>query len=720
MSSQPNSAPLPSGTNAESKLRTYNRAESAVFFRTKEKFGGFSNMASGFPLRVNGIRILTSEALYQACRFPHLPEVQRLIVAQLSPMTAKMKSKPHRKDSRPDWDRVRVKIMRWCLRVKLAQNWNEFSRLLLSTGDLPIVEESRKDDFWGAKVVGTSTLVGMNVLGRLLMELREEIKQDHGGKLRRVEAPTLANFLLFGEPVSAVEPSPLKSALAITELTIGKTSVLRQSELSSITPRIELPLVIDNEINQAQLGALIKGLRPYLDYKESGQPWVGAVPQHWPILPNRAIFTEVKDRDHPEEEMLSVTITQGIVRQHSLLADSSKKDSSNRDKSAYKLVQPCDLAYNKMRAWQGAIGVSNLRGIISPAYVVMRPRNAQNPRYFHHLFRTPAFAKEAERWSYGITSDMWSLRPEHFKMVYSPLPPQDEQAAIVRFLDHANHQVDRLIQTKKKMIALLNEQKQSIINCAVTRGLDSDVPLKPSEIPWLGDIPHRWTLKRFKFVASISGGQVDPRKPQYCKLVLIAPNHIQSGTGKLIGEETAAEQGADSGKYLVQKSQIIYSKIRPNLRKATIAPRDCLCSADMYPVSPNSTEISADYLLLVLLSLPFTNYAVDCSMRVAMPKVNREALANCWLWFPQLHEQNDILRFVQTASLPFEAVIYRMEREIALIREYRTRLITDVVTGKLDVREAALQLPVDSADTTIHAQEEPIEEDDLSEKQQIA
>src|SRR5690606_37437152 len=107
---------------------------------TNEVFGGLSNMAGGFPLRVNGIRILTSEALYQACRFPKRPDVQRLIIGENSPMTAKMKSKPYRQDTRPDWDQVRVKIMRWCLRVKLAQNWHKFSELLLATGDKPIVE----------------------------------------------------------------------------------------------------------------------------------------------------------------------------------------------------------------------------------------------------------------------------------------------------------------------------------------------------------------------------------------------------------------------------------------------------------------------------------------------------------------------------------------------------------------------------------------------------
>src|SRR5687767_3540817 len=173
------------------QVRTYDRASSVVFLKTHEAFGGLSNMAGGFPLHVQGTRIHTSEALYQACRFPHLPEVQRLIIGQASPMTAKMKSKPHRKDSRPDWDRVRVRVMRWCLRVKLAQNWAKFSELLLRTGVRPIVEESRKDDFWGAKPVDEQSLVGMNVLGRLLMELREAVKSQGCEALQFVQPPAI-------------------------------------------------------------------------------------------------------------------------------------------------------------------------------------------------------------------------------------------------------------------------------------------------------------------------------------------------------------------------------------------------------------------------------------------------------------------------------------------------------------------------------------------------
>ena len=193
-------------TSSPSELiRTYARANSVVVYKTKETFGGLSNMAAGFPLHINGTRILTTEALYQACRFPTLPDVQREIIAQHSPMTAKMKSKPHRQNTRPDWEEVRFKVMRWCLRVKLAQHYSDFGRLLLATRDRPIVEQSRKDDYWGALVgVDDDTLSGQNVLGRLLMELRERLKQDAEHDLLHVEPLAIPDFMLFGSPIESI------------------------------------------------------------------------------------------------------------------------------------------------------------------------------------------------------------------------------------------------------------------------------------------------------------------------------------------------------------------------------------------------------------------------------------------------------------------------------------------------------------------------------------
>lgn len=190
----------------ETQVRTYHTKDVIRFRKTAEEFGGLSNMAPGFPVVVLGHRIRTSEALYQACRFPHMPEVQRMILNEGSPMTAKMRSKPYRKESRTDWDDIRVRVMKWCLRVKLVHNWRRFSELLLSTGNRPIVEDSRKDSYWGAMPQDNETLNGQNVLGRLLMELREKLRDDPD-ELLNIKPLQIPNFCLLSEQIPMIMSS---------------------------------------------------------------------------------------------------------------------------------------------------------------------------------------------------------------------------------------------------------------------------------------------------------------------------------------------------------------------------------------------------------------------------------------------------------------------------------------------------------------------------------
>lgn len=187
-----------------SEIRIYYIKDVVTFRKTKEPFGGLSNMASGFPLKVNNIKIRTSEALYQSCRFPDYPNIQKEIIMQNSPMTAKMISKRERSKTRADWDTVYIRVMKWCLRVKLAQNWNSFSQLLLKTNDHPIVEISRKDDFWGCKIQDDDILVGVNALGRLLMELRDLIKTRNKNELLNVEPLRIDNFILLGDKIREI------------------------------------------------------------------------------------------------------------------------------------------------------------------------------------------------------------------------------------------------------------------------------------------------------------------------------------------------------------------------------------------------------------------------------------------------------------------------------------------------------------------------------------
>jgi type I restriction enzyme S subunit len=285
-------------------------------------------------------------------------------------------------------------------------------------------------------------------------------------------------------------------------------------------------------------------------------------------------------------------------------------------------------------------------------------------------------------------------------MIYTPLPPPDEQAAVVRFLDHANWRIDRFIWAKKKVIALLNEQKQAIIHRAVTRGLNPNVPLKPSGIPWLGEIPEHWELVSLRMRYSVELGKMldtkritgrhsipylrnrdvqwDRINVEALPVMDIAPEEYERYTVRS-GDLLVCE-GGQVGRSAFWKNQITicgYQKALHRVR-ASDPQRDC------------------PRFLFYLINLAATSgvFAADGNENT-FAHLTCEKLRRHRFPFPSLVEQKQITNFLDTELKQFATVISRTEREIGLLREYRTRLIADVVTGKLDVREAAKNLPDD-------------------------
>lgn len=190
----------------ESEIRIYNKSESCIFKKNEDEFGALSNMATKFPISVNGISIKTTEALYQACRFPHLPDIQKKIIGEKSPMKVKMLSNANKKNSRSDWDEVRIKIMKWCINIKLAQNFLTFGEELHKTGMNAIVENSTSDNFWGAiPNEDGSIFKGKNALGRLLMDLRQKLFGRTWLDLFYIESPPISNFLILNEPIHVID-----------------------------------------------------------------------------------------------------------------------------------------------------------------------------------------------------------------------------------------------------------------------------------------------------------------------------------------------------------------------------------------------------------------------------------------------------------------------------------------------------------------------------------
>ncbi|MBU3214794.1 restriction endonuclease subunit S [Clostridium estertheticum] len=426
---------------------------------------------------------------------------------------------------------------------------------------------------------------------------------------------------------------------------------------------------------------MIKKVNYFDKYKViEGYDYIQKIPDKWEILPNIAIFDERISKGHLKEELISVTIGRGIIKQSEI---KNKKDTSNEDKSNYKLVKRGDISYNKMRMWQGAVGFSKYRGIVSPAYVVLKPKLQINAEYYHYLFRTNYYNNYSKRFSYGLCDDQLNLRYSDFKRMYSIVPPIKDQNHIVDFLNKKVIQADIFIKKQQRIIEILKEQKKSIIYIAITRGLNPEIQMKNSNFEHEG-IPKNWKAMKLKYCIQIMSGQVDPKRERYSSQILIAPNHIESGTGKIIGLETAKYQGADSGKYLVEKGDIVYSKIRPELRKVCISPIDGLCSADMYAIK-HKKFLETDFLLYYFLSDLFTILAVNASMRVAMPKVNRETLGDFLLPIPPKFEQKQIIEYISRKIVMIDGFILQSENEIELIKEYLETIIFKAVTGEIKV-----------------------------------
>ena len=207
---------------------------------------------------------------------------------------------------------------------------------------------------------------------------------------------------------------------------------------------------------------------------------------------------------------------------------------------------------------------------------------------------------------------------------------------------------------------------------------------KDSGIDWLGQVPEHWDIKKFNHIAQIVEGQIDPKEEPYVNYILIAPNHIESGTGSLLYKETAFDQGAESGKYLFRTNDVIYSKIRPALKKVWKANFSGICSADMYPIRLPRERIESDYFIFLCLSESFSDFMIATSMRVAMPKVNRNDFHECHFAIPPLSEQRSIAHYLDTKTAQIDRKIDLLTQKAKSYAELKRSLINETVTRGLD------------------------------------
>lgn len=458
-------------------------------------------------------------------------------------------------------------------------------------------------------------------------------------------------------------------------------------------------------------------LPPYPAYKESGVPWLGEIPMHWEVIPGLAAYrlNQRKNTGMAEKTVLSLSYGRVIVKPPEKLyglVPASFETYQIVDPGNI-IIRPTDLQNDHMSL---RVGQAKNRGIITSAYLCLQSTELLCADYAYYVLD----AYDLMKIFYGMGSGLrQNLDFSDLRRMPVLLPPKSEQAAIVRYLDHADRQIRRFIRAKRRTIELLNEQKQAIIHQAVTRGLDPNVPLKPSGVEWLGDVPAHWEVMKLKYLFK----EIDERSKTGEEILL----SLRMYKGLVPHTEVSnvpITSDALIGFKITRPNQIVMNRMRAAL--------------GMFGLTYQTGIVSPDYAIFQATSSVEPNYYVQLFKTSTMRAVfmqESKGLGTGSAGFlrlysdrfgaipvpvPSSHEQKIILEYLQSATNKLEASIEKIEHEVRLIREYRTSLIADVVTGKVDVRAAAQQLPDDVDDAELWDEAISDDDDDLAEVEEAS
>jgi type I restriction enzyme S subunit len=439
---------------------------------------------------------------------------------------------------------------------------------------------------------------------------------------------------------------------------------------------------------------MITDLKPYAEYKESGLPWLGQVPRHWEIKRPKHIGELLKGIGGTKEDSRSAGVPcvryGELYTTHQYFIRRPKAFVEPARASAYTPIRYGDVLFAGSGEKLEEIGKSAVNLIEGEAVcggdtIVLRPRiNVFAPFLGYAFDCRPSALQKA---SMGRGTTVKHIYPDELKQLQIPLPPPDEQAAIVRFLDWANGRLERAIRAKRKVIALLNEQKQAIIHRAVTRGLDPSVPLKDSGVPWLGEIPEHWEVKKLRFLFRYAKGS---------RAAELTNEYIGRNAGEfpvfsgqtehdgLMGEISWHEFDFDS-------PVVFVSTVGARAMTTRILSGKFSLSQNCALIVPRNRQGNPLYFENVFQRLfAFERYSIS---QIMQPSLRFSDLNRFYVPHPPVEEQLAIAAEIAREIGKLNTAICRLEREITLLREYRTRLVADVVTGKLDVRAAAAALP---------------------------
>jgi len=436
---------------------------------------------------------------------------------------------------------------------------------------------------------------------------------------------------------------------------------------------------------------MIEGLKPYAEYKESGLPWAPQIPAHWNLIPNRAVLRKRKilvGGNHQNYQLLSLTKGGVIVRDIS-----TGKGKFSSDMGTSQEVRKGDFVFCLFDVPETprTVGLSIHDGMITSAYTVFESRKlpVEGVRYLERFYLAMDDQKLLSPLYSGLRH---TIPPPRFLGTKTPQPPTDEQAAIVRFLDHASRKIDGFIRAKRKLIGLLNEQTQAIIHRAVTRGLDPAAPFKPSGISWLGDIPQHWEVRRIKYllrevdVRSTTGSEPLLSMRMHHGLVLFAEHFTRPPqAATLVGFKIVRP-----GQFVVNRMQAGNGVIFASTLTGLVSPDYAVFD----PIGDANVAFLGELFRSLKVRAKFRAESKGLGTGTSgFLRLYNDRFGAIHVALPPCAEQRAILTGLAVELSSVNTATARLEREIEILREYRTRLVADVVTGKLDVREAAARLP---------------------------
>ena len=417
-------------------------------------------------------------------------------------------------------------------------------------------------------------------------------------------------------------------------------------------------------------------MRRYESYKDSGVEWLGEVPSHWDMQRSKFIFKKI-ERKVNEEDQIVTCFRDGQV---TLRANRRTEGFTNALKEhGYQGIRKGDLVIHAMDAFAGAIGISDSDGKATPVYSVCLPRDKQkiDVYFYAYYLRNLALSGFISSLAKGIRERSTDFRYADFAELLLPIPPYLEQQKIAQFLDDKTAKIDQAVDLTEKQIALLKEHKQILIQNAVTRGLNPDVPLKDSGVEWIGQVPEHWEVKRLKFVLTLSNKKEESKNSNKR---YIGMENIESFTGKINDIPLIAEGIANS----FYKDEILFGKLRPYLAKSYLADFDGICSTE-FLVYRSTKVLNNRFALNIFLSYGFIDAVNASTYGSKMPRANAEFISNMFLAIPPLSEQKQIIDYLDKQTAKIDQAIALKTAHIEKLKEYKSVLINDVVTGKVRV-----------------------------------